>query len=249
MTNNTSDEIRFQRNYYSKTAEQYDNMHIGPNGRDEHFFALSFMVSAFDYFNIQSVLDIGSGTGRAIQYIKDKAPKVRVMGIEPVQELRNIGHNKGLSETGLIDGDATKLQFNDGEFDLVCEFGVLHHIRHPEIAVSEMLRVAKKAIFISDSNNFGQGSFMARSIKQFIDTFGLWNVADFIKTKGKGYTISEGDGLAYSYSAFNNYKQIEMQCKNIHLLNTNNGHINPYRTASHIALLGVKENQVKGERR
>lgn len=240
MTENVQDEVQFQRNYYSTTAVKYDDMHVDANEKDEHFFALTFMIAALDYFEIQSILDIGSGTGRAIQYIKKKKPEVRVVGIEPVTELRQIGHEKGLSETELVDGDATELQFTDGEFDLVCEFGVLHHIKYHELAVSEMLRVARKAILISDSNNFGQGSFIARSIKQLINAFGLWNVADFIKTKGKGYTISEGDGLAYSYSVFNNYKQIQAQCKNIHLLNTNDGHINPYRTASHIALLGVK---------
>jgi len=76
----------------------------------------------------------------------------------------------------------------------------LHHIRKPALAVAEMLRVATKAIFLSDSNNFGHGSPLGRSIKQTIDLLGLWPLADWIKTKGKGYTISEGDGLAYSYS-------------------------------------------------
>ncbi len=70
---------------------------------------------------------------------------------------------------------------------------------------------------------------------------GLWRVVDFIKTKGKGYTISEGDGLAYSYFVFNNYKQISGYCKPIHLLNTKDGGMNLYRTASHVALLGIKK--------
>jgi len=148
---------------------------------------------------------------------------------------------KGLLETELIDGDATRLQFYGGEFDLVCEFGVLHHIRKPEVAVAEMLRVAKRAIFISDSNNFGQGSFVARMIKQFINALRLWKFFNLIKTQGKGYTISEGDGVAYSYSVFNNYRQIRDQCKSIHLLNTVDGHLNLYKTASHLALLGIKK--------
>jgi len=240
MVENISNEIQFQRDYYSKTANAYDDMHVDTSEKDEHFFALTFMIAALDYFEIQSILDIGSGTGRAIHYMKMKKPELHIVGIEPVKELRQIGYDKGLTKNELFDGDATKLQFSDSEFDLVCEFGVLHHIKRHELAVSEMLRVAKKAIFISDSNNFGQGSFLARIIKQLINAFGLWGVADFIKTKGKGYTISEGDGLAYSYSVFSDYKQIQAQCKNIHLLNTKDGYINPYKTASHIAVLGVK---------
>ncbi len=201
-------EVEIQCDYYSKKAMEYDEMHIDINERDEHFFAMTFMLASLDYFEIKSILDIGSGTGRAIIYIKRRKQDIHIAGIEPVKELRQIGYNKGLNENDLIDGDAKKLQFSDGEFDLVCGFGALHHIKHPELAVSEMLRVAKKAIFISDSNNFGQGSFVVRSIKQLINAVSLWNIADLIKTRGKGYTISEGDGLAYSYSVFNNYKHI-----------------------------------------
>lgn len=240
MSGKILDEVQFQRDYYSRTAAKYDGMHLDANSRDEHFFALLFLLSVLDYFEIESVLDIGSGTGRAISYIKSNRPGIYVTGVEPVEELRRVGYTKGLSESELVEGDATKLQFADGEFDLVCEFGVLHHIKQPQLAVSEMLRVSRKAIFISDSNNFGQGSFWARSLKQILNAFGLWKAADLIKTKGRGYKISEGDGLAYSYSVFNNYKQIKAQCKNIHLINTMDGQINPYRTASHIALLGVK---------
>lgn len=232
-------EIEIQRRYYAETANQYDSMHL--DGNDEHFFALSFMVGAIDYLGIQSVLDIGSGTGRAIQHLKMVRPELRVVGVEPVKELREIGYSKGLSADELIDGDAINLKFGSAEFDLVCEFGVLHHIRKPDLAVAEMLRVSNKAIFISDSNNFGQGSIPSRFIKHAINFVGLWRIVDLIKTRGKGYTISEGDGLAYSYSVFNNYKKIRDQCKSVHLLNTKDGFIDPYKTASHVALLGIKK--------
>lgn len=236
--NTTSDEINKQRIYYSNSAASYNEMHLDES--DEHYFALSFLISQIDRLGISSILDIGSGTGRAIQYIKQFRPDVRIIGIEPVKELREIGYMQGIAKNELIDGDALKLEFSDQEFDCVTEFGVLHHIRKPTLAISEMLRVSKIAIFISDSNNFGQGSPIGRITKQIANAVGLWNIVDFIKTRGKGYTISEGDGLGYSYSVFNNYKQIAKHCKSIHLLNTKDGGINLYRTASHVALLGIK---------
>lgn len=134
------------------TADKYDEMHVAKNELDEHFFALNFMIAALEYFEIQSILEIGSGTGRAIQYIKKKKPDLRIAGIEPVYELRRIGHSKGLGDLELI----------------------------------------------------------------------------------------EGDGLACSYSVVADYKQIHAQCRKVHLLNTKDGVINPYRTASHIALLAIK---------
>lgn len=53
----------------------------------------------------------------------------------------------------------------------------------------KMLRVARKAIFISDPNNFGQGPFLARMVKQTINALGFWNLVDLIKTRSKKYTI------------------------------------------------------------
>lgn len=238
MSTDFGEEIEIQRRYYAETATRYDDLHV--HELDEHFLSMCVMLSVVDFFGIRSILDIGSGTGRAISQIKKSRPDLIVKGIEPVQELREIAYGRGISPNELSDGDALALQFRDAEFDLACEFGVLHHIRSPELAVREMLRVAKKAIFISDSNNFGQGSFLLRSIKQLINMVGLWRLADFIKTRGRGYTISEGDGLAYSYSVFDNYKQISRSCKSVHLFNSTPAGVNPYRTASHVALLGIK---------
>ena len=228
-----------QRRYYAETASRYEAMHV--NERDEHSFALGLLVASVDFLQVRSILDVGSGTGRAIRHLKKHRPDLRVVGIEPVKELREVGYSLGTAEADLVDGDANHLEFGAGEFDLVCEFAALHHMRRPELAVAEMLRVARKAIFISDANNFGQGSRAVRSIKQIINFFGLWKMANLAKTKGKGYLTSEGDGVAYSYSVFNNYKQIQASCSSIHLLNTVDGHLNLYRTATHVALLGVKK--------
>lgn len=236
---NKQSEIHFQRHYYSETADKYDELHLLPE--DEHYFALCFLVGMIDNLGVKSILDVGSGTGRAINYIKQQKRYVRVVGIEPVREMREIGYRKGIPKSNLISGDATAIAFSNGAFDLVSEFGVLHHIKTPHIAIHEMLRVAKKAIFLSDSNNFGQGSLLKRTIKQIINAMGLWKVAVFINTRGKGYTLSEGDGLAYSYSVFNNYQLIRRHCKSVHILNTKDGDINPYRSAGHVAILARKQ--------
>lgn len=230
-----------QTEYYAKTASDYDHLHVHNSANAEHDVALIFLSSIIDYYNIQSILDIGAGTGRALTYIKNNHPNVRVVGIEPVKELRMQAYKKGISETMLIEGDGNDLNFESKEFDLVCEFGVLHHVPKPERVVSEMVRVANKGIFISDSNNFGQGSKLSRFIKQCINLMGLWKTYDFIRTKGKMYQISLTDGLFYSYSVFNNFKQIKKTFKKIHLLSTKDGDVNLYKTASHVALLAMDE--------
>lgn len=235
---NLRPDVEQQRKYYARTAGQYDDMHVREN--DEHQFALSLMLGLVDFLDVTSILDIGSGTGRALSAIKELRPDIRVVGIEPVAELRDIAYGRGISTEELRDGDAQALDYKDEEFDLICEFGALHHMPNPNLAVAEMLRVSKKAVFISDNNNFGHGSQLGRLIKQALNAVGLWRLAAWLKTGGKGYFYSEGDGVAYSYSVFNNYSQIRKSCSRVHVMNTNGNGVNPYRMASHVALLGVK---------
>jgi ubiquinone/menaquinone biosynthesis C-methylase UbiE len=235
------DALVIQNKYYHETASKYDFMHMHEEADAEHDLAFYFMCSMIEKLNVKSLLDVGAGTGRVVLDLQKKYPGLRVTGIEPVAELREEGYKKGVLKNDLIQGDGKKIDFPDNQYDMVCAFGILHHIDNPAIVVKEMLRVARRAIFISDSNNFGQGGPLQRFIKQTIDTFGLWKIYNFIRTRGKRYQISDGDGLFYSYSLFNNFSYIKKNCKSVHLLNTRSAGINPYRTASHIAVLGIKK--------
>ncbi len=235
----SNEEVSKQRDYYRRTAGEYEAMHLAEG--DEHYVALAFLSAMITHHGFKSVLDVGSGTGRALAYLKARHPDVRFVGIEPVKELREVGYRAGLSVAELVDGDALALPYAAGEFDLVCEFAVLHHVRTPSRVVTEMLRVASRAVFISDCNNFGQGGRLTRALKQALDAAGLWPLANWIKTRGRGYSETEGDGLFYSYSVFNDLPSIRRACRKLHLLNTAGGPSgNLYRTAPHVAVLGIK---------
>ena len=206
----------------------------------EHSVGLAFLCGMVSELDITSVLDVGAGTGRAMQFIRERRPELHVAGIEPVAELRAVGHQKGIPEADLIDGNGYQLAFPDGAFDLVCEVGVLHHVREPNRVAVEMLRVAKTAIFLSDSNNFGGGAWPVRIVKQTLHDVGLWPLANYLKTAGKGYSITQGDGLFYAYSVFDTLPLIHQHCRTVHLLNTVHAGANLYRTATHVAVLGIK---------
>lgn len=226
-----------QRAYYEQTARGYDAAHIDEG--DEHYFALGFLLGSIVYLKAESLLDVGAGTGRGLAYLKQHAPELKVRGIEPVGALREMAYAKGIPRDELTDGDGMSLAFPSGSFDVVCAFGVLHHVKDHRRVVEEMLRVARKAILISDGNNFGQGRPAVRLIKQALHAAHLWPLANLIKTRGKGYSITEGDGLAYSYSVFDDYPLIQQSCSRVHLLNTTVAGIDPYRSAPHVALLGI----------
>jgi ubiquinone/menaquinone biosynthesis C-methylase UbiE len=207
-------------------------------------FAL--LVGFVDLLGVESVLDVGSGAGRALRTLRQMRPNLRMVGIDPSEDLRRMGYRAGLAEDQLIDGDATDMKFESDSFDLVCEFGSLHHMRNPSEAVAEMCRVAAKAVLISDVNNFGEGGAMIRMAKQAINAVGLWNWADLIKTRGKRYRDSPGDGISYSYSVFNDIALLEQRCRSVHTFNIDGSGRSPYRTASHVAVIGILTDEVAG---
>jgi ubiquinone/menaquinone biosynthesis C-methylase UbiE len=234
-------EIKEQHAYYLRTAEHYDAMHV--HQVDEHGKALGgFMGLAEVLGPVGSVLDVGAGTGRAIERLKIRWPSARVIGIEPIEALREVGHKKGIREDELIAGDALKLAFGDDSFDFVIETGALHHIKTPIGAVKEMTRVARKGVMISDSNNIGQGGAVTRLLKFAIKSLGFWPAAIFLETRGKMYKSSEGDGIYYSFSAFDCVNAIKGKFPIVHYMNTvrSDGY-NLYRCAAHVMIFACKE--------
>jgi SAM-dependent methyltransferase len=231
-----SDAERHQHDYYARTAEGYDAAH---GDEPEHALALEWLTALIRRYGIRSVLDVGSGTGRALLHLK-ALPELRLHGVEPVEALREAAYAKGISRDQLTAGDATALPFPDGSFDLVCEVGILHHVQRPEDAVREMLRVASKAIFISDSNNFGQGSAMARLLKNVLRVGRLWPAFNYLRTGGRGYHESAGDGIFYSYSVFNQLSLISAACQRVHLSTAASDVAHPIWSAEHVAVFGLK---------
>ena len=202
--------------------------------------ALSWLSGLIAHHGATTVLDIGSGTGRAPLYLQRHHPQLNVLGVEPSAELRAIGHAAGIAVDALVDGDATALPYADGSFDIVCEFGVLHHVADPRRVVEEMLRVARLGVFISDDNHFAAGSPLNRLAKRTLDAVGLWKAAYRLRSGGKGYRISDGDGLSYPYSVFDDLAVLRSTCDLVQMANMDGGGPDLYTHAAHVALFGRK---------
>jgi SAM-dependent methyltransferase len=89
----------------------------------------------------ERALDSGCGSG-ALAFAL--APLVgEVVGVDLSRELLDAGRGAAPVNVTLAEGDATALPFGAGEFDLAGCARVLHHVRRPELVVSELARVTR----------------------------------------------------------------------------------------------------------
>jgi len=72
-----------------------------------------------------------------------------------------------------------------------------------------MLRVARKVVVISDAHRFGQGPLPLQILQLLLFKLKLWESFDFLRTRGTGHQVSAGDGVFYSYSVYDNLRQIQ----------------------------------------
>jgi SAM-dependent methyltransferase len=91
----------------------------------------------------ERALDSGTGSG-ALAFAL--APHVReVVGVDLVPELLEQARKRAerVPNVTFVEGDATKLPFGYGEFDLAGTLRTLHHMARPELAMAELVRVTR----------------------------------------------------------------------------------------------------------
>jgi ubiquinone/menaquinone biosynthesis C-methylase UbiE len=92
-----------------------------------------------------SVLDVAAASSRVVELAAEQAG----IGVDVTRLDRAATHFRG--KAGIV-GDALRLPFRDGAFDVVHSCLFLHHLRAPEAEsfLREALRVARAAVFVND---------------------------------------------------------------------------------------------------
>jgi ubiquinone/menaquinone biosynthesis C-methylase UbiE len=107
------------------------------------------------------VLDVGTGPGRlAILLAKEEGAPVATLEFEGegIQVARRNAQEAGVADRiRFLRGDAGRLPFSSGSFDLVASANLIHHMDEPALAVSEMVRVCKPAgcVVVADMTEAG----------------------------------------------------------------------------------------------
>jgi SAM-dependent methyltransferase len=142
-------------------------------------------------------------------------------GNDPSADLLAVATERYGIEPELVDCVASEqLPYEDGDFDAVVATGVLHHVPEPKQVVHELIRVARRAVFISDANIYGQGSVPAGIAKLALSRAGLLRPVNWLRRGGHHWYSSDGDGIAYSYSAFDAVPALSGACDRIIVIPT-----------------------------
>lgn len=124
---------------------------------------------------IQTVLDVGCGTGRSTRWFTGHG--LVATGIDPSDAMLAEAERHGNEQ--FIKGDAEQLPFAANEYDLVSFIISLEFVSDPERAIHEAVRVARHGVLLGVQNRHSRLAARRRESGDHI-----WNRARF-------FTVSE----------------------------------------------------------
>jgi ubiquinone/menaquinone biosynthesis C-methylase UbiE len=93
----------------------------------------------------RNVLEIGCGQGVGARIIHDRLAPEQYVGVDlDARMIRRARKRAGhLPNAEFLEGDVSRLDFPDASFDLVVNFGILHHVPNWRDALAEIHRTLK----------------------------------------------------------------------------------------------------------
>jgi ubiquinone/menaquinone biosynthesis C-methylase UbiE len=97
------------------------------------------LLDRLDLDGVRAVLDVGAGVGALLGDISERAPEAMVVGSDRAEGMLALASRR----FGLAVGDATRLPFGPGSFDLVTMVFMLFHLPHPVDGLQEVRRILR----------------------------------------------------------------------------------------------------------
>jgi ubiquinone/menaquinone biosynthesis C-methylase UbiE len=154
------------RRHFDERAARYD--HDTETCDQQDFANFDFVIPYLIRNSGHRVLEVGTGTGIVLDMLL-KAGK-DAYGLDLSTGLLRVAEEKRhIPRDHLFCGDAEKLCFLDESFDSVCVFRSLHHMENADLVMREMIRCARRDVFVYD----GAGKWR-RLVKRALDKVGLY---------------------------------------------------------------------------
>jgi demethylmenaquinone methyltransferase/2-methoxy-6-polyprenyl-1,4-benzoquinol methylase len=101
-----------------------------------------FLVSRIEALPDQTVLDVATGTGAVVRELLRRYG-CRVVGLDQSAEMLAEARRRLPESIRLVEGDAERLPFEDGEFDALTVTYLLRYVDDPAAALRELARVVR----------------------------------------------------------------------------------------------------------
>ncbi|HVO67518.1 MAG TPA: class I SAM-dependent methyltransferase [Syntrophales bacterium] len=160
----------------------------------EHY-ELPMLRSMITVDNIYKALEIGCGNGHGTKLIKKYFNPQNIVGIDLDERMIRLAKRKNddQSITFLV-MDAANLNFPDKNFDVIFDFGMIHHIRNWKDCLKELRRVLKDdgKIILEDLSSDTFKTHLGRIMKLLSDHpyADMYSTAEFLNyMKNIGFEI------------------------------------------------------------
>ena len=121
-----------------------EKIFVNPSARMRNINVVERLFSQIDLTNVKEVLEVGCGIGVLSAYLAEKYGwKVTGIDIDPEQIKKAKNNNRENNYLKFLEADATKLPFENNEFDLVLSSDILHHIPNWDKSLNEISRVLR----------------------------------------------------------------------------------------------------------
>lgn len=154
------------RRHFDDRADRYD--HDTETCDQQDFANFDTVIPYVIQHGGERILEVATGTGIILDMLL-KAGK-NAYGLDFSTGLLKVAEEKRrIPKERLFCGDAEKLSSLNQSFDSVCVFRSLHHMENPQIVLGEMIRCARKNVFVYD----GAGGWR-RFAKVTLNKMGLY---------------------------------------------------------------------------
>jgi len=155
------------------------------------------MFELLDRAAPRSILDVGCGEGVLTEQWADRTPG-RVVGFDLEDpKLRSEWEQRGRPNLEFHAGDAHRMEYRDGEFEIATAMEVLEHVPDPAGVLAEMARVASRWILVSVPReplwrglNIARGAYL-RELGNTPGHLNHWSKRSFAKLVGRHGEIVE----------------------------------------------------------
>ncbi len=106
-----------------------EKIFVNPSAHTRNIKTFEHLFSQIDLSNVKQVLEVGCGIGVLSSYLAEKYGwEVTGIDLDPEQIARAKKEHKEKKYLKFLEADATKLPFEDNEYDLILSSDALHHI-------------------------------------------------------------------------------------------------------------------------